>query len=122
MRSGEYRARPLGIDGRTTGHDATAEPLIGGNEHFNLPELAQFDRNGELHCIKGAEAFRHTELNQESPCAVKVAFVDRWGNTNTRLVPSICTRSSRTSEVSPCVREARRWAREMTTRFKNRSP
>ena len=57
-----------------------AEPLIGGNEQFNLPELAQFERNSEPHCIKGAEAFRHTELNQESPCALKVAFVDRWGN------------------------------------------
>ena len=51
--------------------------MVGGNEHINLPELAQVERDGELQRIEGAKAFRHAVLCQESPCAVKVALVDR---------------------------------------------
>ncbi len=81
MRSGEHRARFLGIHSRTAGHRGhPAEPLVGGNEHLNLPELAKIKRDGKLKRIQGAQAFRDTVLNQESPRAVKVALVDWRGD------------------------------------------
>lgn len=51
--------------------------MVGGNEHINLPDPAQVERDGELQRIEGAKAFYHTVLIQESSCAVKLAFVDR---------------------------------------------
>ena len=54
--------------------------MVSGNEHINVPELAQVERNGELQRVEGAKAFRHAVLNQECPCAVKVAIVDGRGD------------------------------------------
>lgn len=47
---------------------------------MNLPEQAQVKRDGELQRIESAKAFRYAVLDQEFPCAVKLAFVDRRGN------------------------------------------
>ena len=76
----------LGIHRRTAGQRGDpAESLVGRNNHPNMPEFPQIKSDGQLQRIECSKAFRYSVLNQELPCAVKMAFVN--GRSNNETLP-----------------------------------
>ena len=55
----------LRVYGHTTSHGSNpTEPLIGGNEHTDLPELAQMKSDRQLQGIQRSKTFGGSILNQ----------------------------------------------------------
>ncbi len=77
----QQRTWCIWVESGATGQrgDAT-ESVVGCNEHTNVPGLLEVKGNGQLQCIKGPKALRHSVLTQEAPGAMEMNLVNRWPN------------------------------------------